>query len=194
MSRRKNAEALANDEPQTIGGTVDQVIDQAQTAAVQPPPQEQPVAPLTPAAPQQAGHQVSNATPERQPGEDVPESPAKKWVPVKGYWRDNWKEKDRDGVNSGVRIEADTRNNLNTIIFNERPPRAAIEILEANGFVEDERAGGYSRRMHHLHKVDDWKQADEVVVEVANVLRQAKGMEPIDHFYISQRKDGRSPF
>jgi hypothetical protein len=170
MTRKKQAEAQAG-EPETFGPASDQNTGQAQENRGQPDVFDQAIA---------ARQQAESAQPPQEPGTgaDLGQGNQKKpWKSRFGHWRDN---------EAGVRIEEDRRNNLSTIIFREDPPAKALKLLEERGWQEDKEGGGWSRKIDPLRPGESRATADEIVLELDNIIREGKGLPPRQSYYISR--------
>jgi hypothetical protein len=93
-----------------------------------------------------------------------------------GSWRDNA---------AGVRLEEDRKNNLTTILFRDKPPAKAQQLLEANGYTKDG-DNGYSKKIDRLRQYEHRAAREDVVLEVANIVRAEKGLPTLESFYISR--------
>jgi len=166
MARTRTKTDEANNEPQSIAGAVDQVVQNAQAGDVF----DQAIA---------ARHQQEAA--QRQPGDEPPEPAKAEWKQRVGYWRDN---------EAGVRIEEDRRNGVSTIIFRDDVPdqsmRKAKQAMRENGWQEDRHEGGWSKKIDRLRASQSREDAENMVLAVANIIREEKGLEPKQSFYITR--------
>ncbi len=138
------------------------------TALVNFPPKDEP--PVT-------GH-IANPSPgPREPLAELMEE-IKKRGPVKraGFWRDN---------EAGVRIEEDYQNKLTTIVSRDKLPEAAQKLLEEAGYRKDG-ANAYTKPIDYLRRREHREEAENLVLDVDNLVRAEKGLEPRKSFYTSR--------
>lgn len=96
---------------------------------------------------------------------------------LQGYWRDN---------EAGVRIEEDRKNRLTTILFREDPPEAATDRLADAGYKRDGDDRVYSKKIDGMRAYQHREEAEQLVLDVTNDVREAKGLPPRESYYISR--------
>lgn len=125
-----------------------------------------------------AVEQVVQEVQERQPGED-PEEPKKQWATPpdpRGSWRIRLSP-DEDAPY--MYLLRNNRYQQVDIAFDEKPEEKHLQMLRDEGFRWRRDEGVWAKQLDRDAKWRTQADAEELFREIANDIRQARGMEPI---------------